>query len=267
MPPALGDRMSEQDPTSSQDISEQLDEFAKRQWDKFPRVSCTGWGVFGGIVLAILLLAIILSLRDLIPMVEGRLGVKLPVPLPTQDQNSLVLLGAYQDRFCSFDRSTSDPNKLTCYDSFLQKLPIEGKLSSYEASHWSPKGKVAFISRQDIGKGHVYVVDVTQPELEVKQITQRHQGSLSDDFVLRADSPLAWSPDETAIAFVAFNGDTSDLFKAEIDSKKTQRITYCKEYIISIAWVSKDLIVFVSDTDGREKRYRMKTDGGELQEW
>jgi hypothetical protein len=266
MPPALGDRMSEQDPTSSQDISKQLDEFARRQWDKFPHASCS-WGVAGWITLIIVISAIIWFLQDLVPMLGGRLGVKSPTPLPTQDQRSLVLLGAYQDRFCSFDRSTSDPNKLICYDSSLQKLPIKGKLSSYEALLWSPKGKIAFISGQDVGKGHVYVVDVTQPELEIKQITQRDQDNLSDDFVLRADSPLAWSPDETAIAFVAFNGDTSDLFKAEIDSKKSQRITYCKEYIISMAWVSTDLIVFVSDMDGREKRYRMKTDGGELQEW
>lgn len=200
-------------------------------------------------------------------MLGVRLGVKLPIPLPTQDQSSLVLLGAYQGYICSFDQSIRDPNKLLLYDPSSGQLPVEGKLSSYETFLWSPKGKIAFISRQDIGKGHIYIVDVTQPKLEVKQITQRRQDSLSDDFVLRADSPLAWSPDETAIAFVAFNGDTSDLFAAQIDGKRTWRITHYKAHITSVAWMSADWIAFVSDMDGREKRYLIKTDGGGLHEW
>lgn len=260
--------MSEQGPTPSQDILGDLNKFAKRQRDKFPRAGCTGWGVAGWIALGIVILAIIWALQDLIPMLAVRSGVKLPVPLPTQNQSPLVLLGAYQGYICSFDQSTSDPNKLTLYDSSLQKLSIkQGKLSSYETFLWSPKGKIAFISRQDVGKGHIYMVDVTQSEFEVKQITQRSQDSLSDDFVLRADSPLVWSPDETAIAFVAFNGDTSDLFAAQIDGKRTWRITHYKAHITSVAWVSTDWIAFVSDMDGREKRYRIKTDGGGLHEW
>jgi tricorn protease-like protein len=260
--------MSEQDPTSNQDILRQLDEFARRQREKLPRAGCTGWGVFGCIALAIVLLAIHWALQDLIPMLGMRLGVRLPVSLPTRDQSPIVLLGAYQGHTCAFDQSTSDPNKLTCYDSSLHELSIkQGKLSSYETFLWSPKGKIAFISRQDVGKGHIYVVDVTQPKLEVKQITQRHQDGLSDDFVLRADSPLAWSPGETAIAFVAFNGDTSDLFAAQVDGKRTRRITHYKAHITSVVWVTTDLLAFVSDMDGREKRYLIKTDGGSLQEW
>lgn len=258
--------MSEKESTESKDVPQELlKKLRQEAYPVRPSLGCAWWPQLLLLVVSILAIFGIWHLSDRIwPVIKG--GQHVPL-LPKQQPQATAFLGAFDGRICYFDPSIHDPNKLLLYDPSSGQLPVDGKLSSYDTFLWSPKGKIAFISRQDVGKGHIYYVDMTQPELEVKQITQRRQDSLSDDFVLRADSPMVWSPNETAIAFVAFSGDTSDLFAAQVNGKGTWRITHYKAHISSVAWVSTGWIAFVSDMDGREKRYLIKTDGGGLHEW
>lgn len=184
---------------------------------------------------------------------------------PEIEQPAFVLLGKYNDRIYYF----SEPNgQVLCYNPVSSKSESVFDLSSYKAHLWSPQGdKIAIISTQDNDSGGLYVVDLSQPTQNPKSLTQRSKNTIPKSFALLATSPMAWSPDETIVAFVAYDNDVNDIFAAMVDGSRTWRITTNEKNLSSIAWADDDTLAFVMRANEQYKKFLVQIDGSGWQEW
>lgn len=238
----------------------QLDELAKRAWPK----SRMAWNSSVLVIVTVMLVFVfILWLQQ--SWKSGKTQPQSSMPTPDESEEpAFVLLGTYDERLYYY----SGPS-----GQVLRREPLTGKsettfnLSSYRDHLWSPnRTQIAVISNQDNDSGHLYIVDLRRPLLDLEPLTQRGE-VIPKAFALRSLSIAAWSPDEMHIAFVAYRNDESDIFVAKTDGSEICRITHNEEGVSSIAWIDTDTLAFVSRIDGQFRKFLIHIDGSGREEW
>lgn len=178
---------------------------------------------------------------------------------------AFVLLGRYNDEIYFF----SEPNgKVFRYDPQKGTSESVFDLSSYQTHLWSPQGnKITIVSTQDNDSGDLYVVDLSKPIQSPKPLTRRSKDTIPKSFVLLSTSPMAWSPNETLVAFVAYDDDVSDIFAVATDGSGIWRVTTNQKKLSSITWIDADTLGFVIQENAQYKKYLIQIDGSGWQEW
>jgi hypothetical protein len=122
--------------------------------------------------------------------------------------------------------------------------------------------KIAVIANRQAYRNGIYVVDITQTDESGKFMacwTQR----LPAGYSVKSVSIASWSPDGSALAFVACKDSNQDLFIAYSDVELNQ-VTYLGKSIGAISWLDKERIAFISDWRGSVQIYTVRKDGGDL---
>jgi hypothetical protein len=247
------------------DIDKRLKDLEKLAAKVGPRRP-TVWDLLTvGVVVTVILFLV----YDLFFAKKRLLGEIIPSqPTPaakTVDQPQSILLGRYQNRVYSVSESEG---KVFSYDPRTNRDESVASIASYLAHSWSPQGdKIALISTQDSDSGDLYIIDLSGLDQSAKRLTQRNQGTMSKSFALLDTSLLAWSPSEASIAFVAYDGEVSDIFVSATDGSGTQRVTSDQRWISSIVWIDDKTLGFVKQIDGQSKKYRVQIDGSGLRPW
>lgn len=178
-----------------------------------------------------------------------------------QFSRTYVLLGVHQGKVYFFDRQAES------IFEYNPPWPNEqrqvGSLPSVEAISPSPQmDKIALLSAGRKERTGVYVLDLCDPA-DLVLITAQEAG-LTPSYTLRPESEMSWSPDGQEVAFVAYKDDQSDLFVAQVDGKRVQRLTYHGANVGSVVWVDQETLAFVSDWEGQDMMYLIERDGGNL---
>jgi WD40 repeat protein len=226
-------------------------------WTWRPRVN---WGgVFVYLLLTSLVVLVVLRVADYLPFQQVRgLGDCSSV---REFSRTYVLLGVHQGKVYFFDRQAES------IFEYNPPRPNEqrqvGSLPSVEAVSLSPQvDKIALLSAGKKDQAGMYVLDLSDPADLVPITTQ--EAGLAPGYTLRPESDMSWSPDGQQVAFVAYKDDQSDLFVAQVDGKRVQRLTYHGANIGSVVWVDQQTLAFVSDWEGQDMMYLIERDGGNL---
>jgi Tol biopolymer transport system component len=242
---------------------EQLESLAERL---SPR-KLSSWDIILVVVVAILCLSIGLSFDRFFGQLKvAPILAPAPSPAVKADKPAFVLLGRHANSVYYF----SEPNgQVLLYDPKSGKSESVFNLSAYQAHLWSPSGnKIAVISNQDNESGDLYVIDLSSHVQEPVLLTQRKEDAIPKSFSLLASSPMAWSPDESTIAFVAYGpNDRSEVFIAKVDGSRTWPITTNQHDLSSIVWVDDSTVAFVGLLDGQYGKFMARTDSSPPQEW
>jgi tricorn protease-like protein len=177
-------------------------------------------------------------------------------------RSSILLIGARQNVVAYLMRNDGIYlYEIGASETILKRVP--GDMPDYFFAVWAPKtAKVALVSDKDETQANIYVLDLVTED--VKRITHRDKG-FTKGFGLEPSSALAWSPDESHIAFTACQEVISELFVATIDGSQTYRLTYHEANVRAVSWIDAETIAFMSDWTGSEKLYRIDADGGNLE--
>lgn len=183
-----------------------------------------------------------------------------PTPV-SRLSRAYVLLGVYNGKLYFFDQQAEG---IIEYDPTQPREQKQvGSLPSIEAVVPAPKTpKIALVSTREEVRMGIYVLDLSSPD-ELLWVTSPRSGFPSG-YTLKPDSAVSWSPDNGAIAFVAYKNDRADLFVAQSDGTRVQRLTYLGASIGTVIWLNEQVIAFVSDWEGRDMLYLIDSDGGNL---
>lgn len=226
-------------------------------WTWRPRVN---WGgVFVCLLLTVFVGLVVLRVAGYLPLQQVRsLGDCSSV---RKFSRTYVLLGVYQGKVYFFDRQAESIFEYDSSRSTEQKQV--GSVPSIEAVSPSPQmDKIALLSAGRKEQTGVYVLDL-RDLADLVLITTQEAG-LTPGYTLRSESDMSWSPDSQHVAFVAYKDDQSDLFVAQSDGKKVQRLTYHGANVGSVVWVDQQTLAFVSDWEGQDMMYLIERDGGNL---
>lgn len=181
-------------------------------------------------------------------------------PVPRLSR-AYALLGVHNGKLYFFDRQAESIIKYDPTQPRDQKQV--GSLPSIEAVVPASKTpKIALVSTKEEDRTGIYVLDLASPN-ELLWVTSPQAG-FSSGYILRPDSAVSWSPNDQSIAFVAYKDDQADLFIAQSDGTRVQRLTYLGANIGTIIWMNQEVIAFVSDWEGRDMLYLIDSDGGNL---
>jgi len=250
-----------------QEVEAWLDNTAKEFRRRYLGQGSSIWNVLGFLFLAIVILVIAWAGREFSawlsagPVTEEK---NLPARMLTP-QTLYEVLGTYQHQVYFFNRSTQ---KVYRYDPQTKQEKEAFDLVPYETFVWSPsRDKIVFVSSARNSLGNLYVVDLTEPTPQPKLITEREAGiNFPSNVIIRGDLPLTWSGNNDRIAFVVRKQteEKDALFVIAADGSDYYRLPE-KERITSLAWAN-DKIIFVALENGREKRFVVNFDGGNLKE-
>jgi hypothetical protein len=226
-------------------------------WTWVPRVNPVGLLIYGLVTAFVVL--VILRIAGCLPVRQ--------VPdsgdpsSASQFSRGYVLLGVYGAKVYFFDQQAES---IFEYDATRPNEQRQvGPLPSVEAILPSSQmDKIALLSAGKKEQTGIYVLDLSAP-LDLLLITGQEAG-WTPGYVLMPESGMSWSPCGQQIAFVAYKDDQSDLFVAQSDGKKVQRLTYHGASIGSVAWVDQQTLAFVSDWEGQDMMYLIERDGGNL---
>lgn len=121
--------------------------------------------------------------------------------------------------------------------------------------------KVCIISSSVNDKKGLYILNFSRVEMD--DFIQQWSLSLPSGFTIEGNSSASWSPDSTTVAFTASKNSQIDLFVAKSE-KDVQRVTYIGKNIGTITWLDDQRLAFVSDWEGKDQIYTIKSDGGDL---
>jgi len=183
-----------------------------------------------------------------------------PTPVPRLSR-AYVLLGVYNGKLYFFDQQAES---IVEYDPAKPREQKQvGSLPSIEAVVPAPNTpKIALVSTKEEDRTGIYVLDFSSPD-ELLWVTSPQAGFPSG-YTLRSDSAVSWSPGDRFIAFVAYKNGQADLFVAQSDATRVQRLTYVGAGIGTVIWLDQQVIAFVSDWEGYDKLYLIDSDGGNL---
>jgi Tol biopolymer transport system component len=226
-------------------------------WTWRPRVNCGG--VFVCLLLTSFVVLVVLRVADYLPLQQVRgWGACTSV---RKFSRTYVLLGVYQGKVYFFDRQAESVFEHDPARPNEQKQV--GSLCSIEAISPSPEmDKIALLSAGKKDQAGIYVLDLSGPA-DLVLITAQEAG-LTPGYTLRSESEMSWSPCGQQVAFVAYKDDQSDLFVAQSDGRKVQRLTYHGANIGSVVWIDQQTLAFVSDWEGQDMMYLIERDGGNL---
>lgn len=149
-------------------------------------------------------------------------------------------------------------------------------LPGFAAHHWSPsRNRIAFVTHNRSNVlPMLYVVDVQTPTLTLA--SPHDPDRFPADFGLQATSPVAWSPDEVYVAFVAYDGGhRAALLVSEVMSGTVTRLTEGSEPVTSVGWeiVESDQgekvqrVVYALRRAGDTHLYTVEPNGANRQRW
>lgn len=226
-------------------------------WTWCPRVN---WGgVFVCLLLTVFVGLVVLRVAGYLPLQQVRgLGDCSSV---RKFSCTYVLLGVHQGKVYFFDRQAQSVFE---YDPARPSEQRQvGSLPSVEAIAPSPQmDKIALLSAGKKEQTGIYVLGFSTPAKLLLTTTQ--EAGLTPGYALRPESEMSWSPCGQQVAFVAYKDDQSDLFVAQVDGKRVQRLTYHGANIGSVVWVDQQTLAFVSDWEGQDMMYLIERDGGNL---